>query len=100
LHVGRGMNVARQANLIAIGETFNARRDIHCLAEVVEPIVERDRDRRAAMHADFKNKIRLRCAVLKWWISDRIASAAFTASAGVKKAAITASRSVFMIVPL
>jgi hypothetical protein len=40
----RVMNVFRNTNLISAGKVLHPCRDIHCLAEVIEPLVERDCD--------------------------------------------------------
>ena len=40
----RVVNVFRNANLVAVGEVLHTCRDIHCLAEIIEPLVERNCD--------------------------------------------------------
>jgi hypothetical protein len=46
-----------QANLIAASDVLNPRGDIDRLAEVIEAIVQRDGDRRAAVNSDLEDKV-------------------------------------------
>ena len=43
-HTHSVVNVFRNTVLIATGKVLHPCRDIHCLAEIIEPLVERDCD--------------------------------------------------------
>src|ERR1700722_2549511 len=61
----RAVNFFGDANLVAIGEILYPRCDIHRLAKIIEPLVERDRDRGSPMYADFQDEITLRAVPIE-----------------------------------
>jgi hypothetical protein len=51
------VHVAGEADLVALGEALHPRRDIDGLAEIVEPVVEGDGDRDAAMDPGLEDQL-------------------------------------------
>src|SRR6516165_6886343 len=64
-HSWRAVNFFGDTNLVAIGKVLHPRCDIHRLAKIIEPLVERDRDRGAPMHADLQDEITLRAVPIQ-----------------------------------
>jgi len=48
---GRFYHLLADAHLIAISQPLNARGDVHVLSEIIDPIIERHRDRPALVDA-------------------------------------------------
>src|ERR1700733_1183608 len=96
-HIWRAVNFLGDANLVAIGKILHPRCDIHRLAKIIEPLVERDGDRGSPMHADFQDEITLRAAPLELIhglapikrrhhpITDRLGDGAIVLNSGVEK---------------
>jgi hypothetical protein len=59
------MDLARQTDVTSVGQSFDARCDVHTLTEIVEPIVKCDRNRRATMQAYLEYEIRLSTRSIK-----------------------------------
>ena len=59
LHVWCIMHFTREADFAAISQSPHPRSDVHALAEIVEPIIERDGNCRTSMHSDFQEEITL-----------------------------------------
>jgi hypothetical protein len=59
-HRRRAVNFFGDTNLVAVGKVLYPRCDIHRLAEIIRPLIERDRDRGSPMHADFQDEVTLR----------------------------------------
>ena len=52
----RLVDVLADKNLVGVGKILHARGDVHCLPEIIEPLVQRDRDRRALVDADLQDQ--------------------------------------------
>src|ERR1700733_12168528 len=64
-HIWRAINLFGDTNLVAVGKVLYPRCDIHRLAKIIEPLVERDCDRGSPMHADFQDEIALRAVLIE-----------------------------------